>query len=136
MEFTTHTNEHKHIEFYLTGFESFLKENKKLKFNEIDLISPTAIVKWQFYTECRTWGVKNVGGYATAITNLEIYIEYYKTDKDCEDGNETEIHYDLTKDIADFEIDTDHFMQTEVKSTWCVHQIDVDFNTKKITIHL
>ena len=108
MQFTTHTNEHKEIDFHLTGFETFLEKNKKIKIYEMDIMSETAIVDWEFYYESRSWGVKDVGAYATAVKSLDICIEYWKTEKDYEDGNEIEIDYDLTNDIKDFKVETEN----------------------------
>ena len=131
MEFTTHTNEHKEIDFYLTGFETFLKENKKIKFYEMDIMSETAIVDWQFYFEARSWGVKNVGAFATAVTSLDVCIEYWKNENDYEDGNEIEIDYDLTNDIKDFQVNSENDSNGTMFS---IQEIYIDFEDKTITI--
>ena len=131
MQFTTHTNEHNEIDFYLTGFETFLKENKKIKIYEIDITSETAIVDWEFYTECRSWGVKDVGAFATAVKSLDIGVEYWETEKDYEDGNEIEIEYVLTKDIKDFTVDSENDSNGTMFS---IQEIYIDFEDKTITI--
>jgi len=131
MEFTTHTNEHKEIDFYLTGFETFLEKNKKIKFYEMDIMSETAIVDWQFYHECRSWGVKDIGAFATAVKSLDICIEYWKTENDYENGNEIEIDYDLTNDIKDFEVKSENDSGGKMFS---IQTVEIDFDNKEITI--
>ena len=97
----------------------------------MDIMSETAIVDWEFYYESRSWGVKDVGAYATAVKSLDICIEYWKTEKDYEDGNEIEIDYDLTNDIKDFKVETENDSNGKMFS---IQTIEIDFDNKKITI--
>tara|TARA_R100001244_G_scaffold19724_3_gene20559 strand:+ start:4974 stop:5375 length:402 start_codon:yes stop_codon:yes gene_type:complete len=131
MEFTTHTSEHKEIDFDLTGFETFLKTNKGLKIYEIDLITNAAIIDWQFYFEARSWGVKDVGAFATHVKWLDINVEYWKTKQDYEDGNENEINYDLTNDIQDFKVNSENDSGGKMFS---IQRVEIDFEDKTITI--
>lgn len=131
MNFTTYTNENKEIDFYITGLETFLEKNKKIKIYEMDIMSETAIVDWEFYYEARSWGVKDVGAFATAVKSLDIGVEYWETEKDYEDGNEIEIEYVLTKDIKDFKVETENDSNGKMFS---IQTIEIDFESKIITI--
>ena len=95
-------------------------------------ISSVAVVHWDFYTEMRSWGVKDVGAYATWVhiefevnwwnENDEEEIEKYTIDSN--DGKNFEYKWEL-----DTEIDL------KVGDCICPQSVEVDFETKTITIN-
>ena len=131
MNFTTHTNENKNIDFDFIGLEKFIKVNKKVNVYSIDETIATAIIDWEFYFETRSWGVKDIGAYATQIKNFEIEIEYYENESNEFEGIENELFLDITELIKDFEILSEHVND----KLFCITNIEVDFDTKQITIN-
>ena len=128
MEFTTHTNHHKHIDVSFNGLETFLKENKKIDFIDIDECVDYGVVNWTFYTEMRSWGVKSIGAYVNSITlelDLELLVEELPTEF-------VHKNIDLSLDIKDFEIITND--QRNIDSVLTVQEIEYDFEKKQITV--
>ncbi len=127
MNFTTHTSENKHIDFYLNDFESFIKKHFMFD-KEIESITEQAIIDWEFYIESRSWGVKNIGAFATQIKSLIIHVEYYES-KDDETIYERE--FDLTHMITDFELNSD---SDNAKDFYEPREITIEFADKKINV--
>ena len=127
MNFTTHTSENKHIDFYLTDFESFIKKHFMFD-KEIESINEQAIIDWEFYIETRSWGVKNIGAYATNMKSLIIHVEYYES-KDDETIYERE--FDLTEMITDFELNSDC---DDKKDYYEPREITIDFADQTINV--
>ena len=44
-------------------------------------ISAVAVIHWDFYTEMRTWGVKDVSAYATWV-NIEFEVNWWGEEED------------------------------------------------------
>ena len=127
MNFTTHTSENKHIDFYLNEFESFIKKHFQFD-KEIDTIKEYAIIDWEFYFETRSWGVKSIGAYATQIKSLIIHVDYYES-KDDETIYERE--FDLSQMITDFELDSEC---DGAKDYYEPKDITIDFENKEIKV--
>jgi hypothetical protein len=127
MNFTTHTSENKHIDFYLNEFESYIKKYFQFD-NEIDSIKEYATIDWEFYFEARSWGVKNIGAFATQIKSLIIHVEYYES-KDDETIYERE--FDLTHMITDFELNSD---SENANDFYEPRVITIDFDDKTINV--
>lgn len=131
-QFTTHTRDNPNMDITLDGIEVWLaKAKSKWKDWEIDSITSIANIEWEFYIEMRTWGVKSFGVYATECA-LEISIDYFSTPDDTET-----IEFDLTKDIKDFELNTENFPKSsyESKDSFQIQSVDIDFTAKTITVY-
>ena len=128
MEFTTHTNHHKHIDVSFNGLEKFLKENKKIDFFEINEIDPYAVVNWTFYTEARSWGIKSVGVYANTV-KLSIDVELAMDESHNEYKSRS---FDLSVDIMKFEVNTND--QRNIDSVLTVQEVEFDFDNKEINV--
>lgn len=134
-DFITSTTDNPNLDINLYGIEKFLRIHKsKWKDNEIDEVIPYMKVHWQFYIEMRSWGVKSIGAYGTKV-ELETTVRYYVGDSLSDDTKE--IEFDLTKEIKDFEIDSEHFPKNayESKDQFMIESVDVDFDEKKITVN-
>tara|TARA_B100001094_G_scaffold333070_1_gene408322 strand:- start:16941 stop:17360 length:420 start_codon:yes stop_codon:yes gene_type:complete len=133
-DFITSTSDNPNLDINLLGIEKFLRQNKsKWQDQEIEQVIPYMRIHWQFYIEMRSWGVKSFGAYGTKV-ELETTVEHYVGDSLSDETDE--IEFDLTKDIKDFEIDTEHFPKNayESRDMFCIESVDVDFDEKKITI--
>tara|TARA_R110000851_G_scaffold114153_3_gene239141 strand:+ start:270 stop:656 length:387 start_codon:yes stop_codon:yes gene_type:complete len=96
-------------------------------------ISAVAVIHWDFYTEMRSWGVKDIGAYATYVhiefevswwnENDEEEIEEYSIDS--EDGGR--------KDLIKWEIETE--IDMKLGDCICPQDVEVDYETKTITIN-
>ena len=132
MQFTTHTNENKNIDFDFIGLEKFIKEKQNIiNVYSINETIATAIIDWEFYFETRSWGVKDIGAYVSQIKNFEIDLEYYENESNEFEGIENELFMDITELIKDFEILSEHVND----KLFCITNIEVDFDTKQITIN-
>lgn len=128
-DFTIDATDDLNVDVSLYGTEKFLRLNKaKWQDKEIDSITPYAILDWQFYIEMRSWGVKSVGAYATKL-KLEITVDYYVGKYD--DDKTESIDFDLTKDIKDFEINSN---TDDCSGQYMVTSIEVDFDRKEIDV--
>lgn len=83
-------------------------------------------VEWEFYTEIREWGIKDVGVYVVSV-RLSIYVK--------EDDEEL-----LKKIEIDPSIDTEWEIETDTayidfSHSVCPQLIDVDMKTKIISIN-
>ena len=133
--FKTSTRDNPNLDINLYGIEKFLRQNKsKWLDQEIEHITPYCDIEWEFYIEMRSWGVKSIGAYGTKV-ECEICVEYYVGDH-LSDKTE-EIEFDITKDIKDFEIESEHYPTNAYKSNdqFMIQSVDIDFDDKKITIH-
>jgi hypothetical protein len=83
-------------------------------------------VEWEFYTEMREWGVKDVGIYATKVYG-EIEINYWGE----EEGDKIETQ-EITSDAKGWELDT----QSDIEwgNCICPQYIEVDYETRIITV--
>ncbi len=134
-DFRTSTSDNPNLDINLWGIEKFLRQHKsKWHDKEIDEVIPYMAIEWQFYVEMRSWGVKSIGAYATKC-ELETTVRYYVGDSLSDDTKE--IEFDLTKEIQDFEIDSEHFPKNAYESNdqFMIQSVDIDFNDKKITVH-
>ena len=124
-EFTTRLE---NVDVSIYGFEKWKGRDDN---NDI---SAVAVIHWDFYTEMRSWGVKNVGAYATYVhiefevswwnENDEEEIEEYSIDS--EDGGR--------KDLIKWEIET-NTDRLEFGDCICPIDVEVDYDTKVITIN-
>jgi len=91
-------------------------------------ISAVAVVHWYFYTEMRSWGIKDVGAYATFV-NVEFEVNWWNE-------NDTEV-------IEEFSINTNDSNEWEIKTEIdlnlgdgiCPSDVEVDYDNKTITIN-
>jgi len=133
-DFRTTTSDNPNLDINLYGVEKFLRQNKsKWHDKEIEEITSYCAIEWQFYVEMRSWGVKSIGAYGTKC-ELELTVAYYVGDH-LSDKTE-EIDFDITKDIKDFEIESEHFPKNSYESNdqFMIQSVDIDFDDKKITI--
>tara|TARA_R110000824_G_scaffold144529_2_gene312491 strand:- start:86 stop:412 length:327 start_codon:yes stop_codon:yes gene_type:complete len=82
-------------------------------------------IEWDFYTEMREWGVKEVGIYATKITGV-----IYKDDESVLDEDRIEID----SDEKGWHIDTDN-SELKFGNSICPQSVYVDLQTKTITVN-
>ena len=107
--------------------DSHLKKHFDFEPFEYDTITETAIVDQHFYMESRSWGVKSIGVYATKISGLTLWVDFYNDERsEYADGRE----FDVTKLIKDFEVES----ESEPNDQYCVTEIDIDFNNEKIIV--
>jgi len=102
---------------------------------EIESITSNIEVHWEFYIEMRSYGIKDIGVYATKI-DLDFCIDYYKN-MDNPDGWLSYINIKMNEHIKDFEIETENsntFAGND-KTTWSIEDVDIDFKSKKITVY-
>jgi len=92
-------------------------------------ISAVAVVHWDFYTEMRSWGVKNVGAYATWV-HIEFEVNWWN-ENDEEEVEEYTI--DTSNEDDKWEIETE--IDLQLGDCICPHNVEVDFETKTITIN-
>ena len=108
----------------LFNFSVGLLEHEKRNF---DYVSDFTI-HWEFYTEMREWGVKDVGVYAISCVG-EIEITYWNED----DSEETEtliINSDDDGWVLNLEIDS-----YELGHCICPSDMDIDYKSKIITVN-
>jgi len=92
-------------------------------------ISAVAVVHWEFYTEMRSWGVKNVGAYATDV-HIEFEVNWWN-ENDEEEVEEYTI--DTSNENDKWEIETTSELQ--FGDSICPQEVEVDYDTKVITIN-
>jgi len=118
-EFTTRLN---NVDVSVYGFEKWMGRDDN---NDI---SAVAVIEWDFYTEMRSWGVKNVCAYANYV-HIEFEVNWWnETDK--EDIEEFTI--DSSNDVWEIETDTSRL---EFGDAICPQDVEVDYDTKTITIN-
>tara|TARA_R110001599_G_scaffold353753_1_gene596341 strand:- start:1164 stop:1538 length:375 start_codon:yes stop_codon:yes gene_type:complete len=111
------------VDVSIYGFEKW-----KGRDNNND-ISAVAVVHWEFYTEMRSWGVKNVGAYATDV-HIEFEVNWWN-ENDEEEVEEYTI--DTSNENDKWEIETTSELQ--FGDSICPQDVEVDYNTKTITIN-
>jgi len=82
-------------------------------------------IEWEFYTEMREWGVKDIGVHATKITGV-----IYKDDESVLD----EDRIDIDSDDMGWHIDTDDSGMS-FGGGICPQSVYVDLKTKTITVN-
>tara|TARA_R110001592_G_scaffold10350_1_gene53822 strand:+ start:1048 stop:1422 length:375 start_codon:yes stop_codon:yes gene_type:complete len=92
-------------------------------------ISAVAVIHWDFYTEMRSWGVKDVGAYANYV-RIEFEVNWWRDD----DKEEVEEFSIDTSDSDEWEITT-NTDGLEFGSSICPQDVEVDYDTKTITIN-
>jgi len=92
-------------------------------------ISAVAVVHWDFYTEMRSWGVKDVSAYATWV-NVEFEVNWWG-ENDIDVQEEFSIN---TSDSNEWEITT-NTDSLEFGNSICPQDVEVDYDTKTITIN-
>jgi hypothetical protein len=112
-------------------FKTKLSGNNVSLFNfskrNFDYVSDLTI-HWEFYTEMREWGVKDVGVYAISCVG-EIEITYWNED----DSEETEtliINSDDDGWVLNLELDS-----YELGHCICPSDMDIDYKSKIITVN-
>ena len=112
----------------------FAYAKRLLRYDDNCDIDAVAQVTWQFYTEMRSWGVKDVGAYGTHVS-MEIEVTMW-LDGELDDDDEVEhtitIEIDTSKDDS-WEIETD--MTNCDKEQYCPTDVSIDFGNKMITIN-
>ena len=95
-------------------------------------ISAVAVVHWDFYTEMRSWGVKNLGAYATWV-NIEVAVSWWNEN----DEEEVEEYTIDSNDENNFEYKWELDTEIDLKLGDCIcpNNVEVDFDTKTITIN-
>jgi hypothetical protein len=100
-------------------------------------------VAWTFYTEMRSWGVKDVGAYAFDVYSylkddkenerflnmIELCVEYYETDDVDAELIETIIDIDVTEFEVDSEVE-----DVDDRSMYAPNHIELDFIAKQISV--
>ena len=84
-------------------------------------------IKWQFYTEMREWGVKDVGIYATEVIG-EIEVTYYN-----DDDTESVETQTITSEAEGWELGTDTG-NIEWGDKIKPQDLEIDFKSKTITV--
>ena len=83
-------------------------------------------IEWEFYTELREWGVKDIGVYATKVYG-EVEVNFWTED----DNHEVKTE-DLTSDDEGWELNTQN--DIEWGNCICPQDIEVDYKEKTITV--
>jgi len=95
-------------------------------------ISAVAVVHWDFYTEMRSWGVKNVGAYATWV-HIEFEVSWWNEREEMEVEEYTIDSNDEKNFEYKWELDTE--IDLKLGDCICPNNVEVDFETKTITIN-
>ena len=82
-------------------------------------------IEWDFYTEIREWGVKDVGVYATKVTGV-----VYEND----DSIYPEERHKVDSSEEEWALSTDTF-NLEWGSSICPKDVGIDFKNKIITVN-
>lgn len=134
-EFTTKL-ENRDISIY--GFEKWYGEQLGKERLDNNDISAVAVVHWDFYTEMRSWGVKNVGAYATWV-HIKFEVNWWNENDESENYMLEEVE-EYTIDSNDeknfeykWELDTE--IDLQLGDCICPQNVEVDFETKTITIN-
>jgi len=117
-EFTTRLN---NVDVSIYGFEKWKGREGN---NDI---SAVAVIEWDFYTEMRSWGVKNVGAYANYV-HIEFEVNWWNDD-DKEEIEEFTI--DSSNDVWEIETEID----LKLGDCICPQDVEVDYDNKVITIN-
>jgi len=95
-------------------------------------ISAVAVIHWDFYTEMRSWGVKDVSAYATYV-HIEFEVSWWN-ENDEEEIEEYSIDSNDEKNFEyKWELDTE--IDLKLGDCICPNNVEVDFDTKTITIN-
>lgn len=122
-DFTTRLN---NADVSIYGFEKWKGRDDN---NDI---SAVAVVHWDFYTEMRSWGVKDVSAYATYV-HIEFEVNWWN-ENDEEEVEEYTIDSNDEKNFEyKWELDTE--IDLKLGDCICPNNVEVDFDTKTITIN-
>ena len=95
-------------------------------------ISAVAVIHWDFYTEMRSWRVKDVSAYATYV-HIEFEVSWWN-ENDEEEIEEYSIDSNDEKNFEyKWELDTE--IDLKLGDCICPNNVEVDFDTKTITIN-
>jgi|TARA_B110000908_G_C10129623_1_gene391566 hypothetical protein len=133
MKFTT---ELKQRDIYFSNYYKELVEktfhlnprNKNKKYLGDDIIDVSFKIDWEFYTEYREWGVKDIGCYATSICG-EAVIEYW--DEDDSDLVEETITINSEEDGWTIENKSEDII---FGISICPQELEVDYDNKILTV--
>ena len=115
----------------LDGLDVSIYGHEKVKnIDENNDVSAVAVVHWDFYTEMRSWGVKDVSAYATWV-NIEFEVNWWGEEEDDDKVEEFSID---TSNSDEWEITT-NTDNLEFGNSICPQDVEVDFDTKTITIN-
>lgn len=89
-------------------------------------ISAVAVIHWDFYTEKRSWGVKDVSAYATWV-HIEFEVSWWN------ENDEEEIEEYTIDSNDEWELYTE--IDLKLGDCICPQSVEVDFETKIITIN-
>ena len=113
----------------------FAYANKELSDHDNSDIEAVAQVSWEFYTEMRSWGVKDVGVYVTHVT-MEIEVTMWLDD---EDGDEIEKSFTIEVDTNEVGREDEWEIETDTtncdKEQYSPTDVSIDFGSKTITIN-
>ena len=117
------------VDVSIYGFEKW-----KGRYENND-ISAVAVVHWDFYTEMRSWGVKDVSAYATYV-HIEFEVNWWGGEGDDDEVEEYSIDSEDggRKDLIKWEIET-NTDGLEFGSSISPQDVEVDYDTKTITIN-
>ncbi len=90
-------------------------------------ISAVANITWDFYAEMRSWGVKDVGAYATKVA-VEMEVSVWGDDED-----EVVAVVEIDTDKDDWEIETD--MDNCDREQYCPTDITINFENKTFYVN-
>ena len=95
-------------------------------------ISAVAVVHWDFYTEMRSWGIKNVGAYATYV-HVEFEVNWWNEN----DKEEVEEYSIDTRGLSSYDEEWEIDTEIDLQLGDCIfpQNVEVDFETKTITIN-
>ena len=95
-------------------------------------ISAVAVIHWDFYTEMRSWGIKNVGAYATYV-HVEFEVNWWNEN----DKEEVEEYSIDTRGLSSYDEEWEIDTEIDLQLGDCIfpQNVEVDFETKTITIN-
>ena len=113
----------------------FAYANKELSDYDNCDINAVAQVSWEFYTEMRSWGVKDVGVYCTRVF-MEIEVTIWLDD---EDGDEIEKSFTIEIDTSEVGREDEWEIETDLtncdKEQYCPNDVSIDFGSKTIIVN-
>ena len=90
-------------------------------------------VSWDFDLECRSWGVKSFTCYALDVS-LELLVEIPQVNPDDPMLSESPIEKFIDIILKEFELDTE--VSEDFSGQFCVDDVRIDFQDKKITVYI
>jgi len=115
----------------------FAYANKELSDDDNCDIDCVAQVSWEFYTEMRSWGVKDVGVYGTHVS-MEIEVTMW-LDGELDDDDEIEETFTIEIDTNEVGREDEWEIVTDTtncdKEQYCPTDVSIDFGSKTITIN-